>query len=1143
MLYIQTKQPVAKYFYSIALVAAFTGLVVGVAMVAKADEAGWTQADPTYSVNETDTPAPAVCTNQHIVVDRKPNYNYSTPDADLTACVYDMGTWRYAMYRRDVVTWYGGIDYEWSFVASIGQDQKMYRINNISDRYPPAYVPNFKGTVNNSEPVGYGTKLKVYSDVAARLSPQSGSYDFRYEAPDFELRRPNGGWVGVDGVASSSNGKWLAFIAPGVGVMRLDLTTLTVKRIATVLPQVGGYTSVAISDDGQTVAVDANNDMPFTVYAVTEGCGDTTMTDDMSLNTPVVNPCAFRNLDVFMNSKNSRFNRIEQLRFNSDGGELTGYEISYAAASSTPASARWVTLRATGYVPPLQLDYLALGDSYSSGEGDTAINPLTGHKYYLPLTDVDGTNTIPTEKCHVSSRSYPFLLRDSNGIGAERMRSVACSGAVATRDFSETRIYHGQGGRLDALSEDTSNAQVLAYKDAGITSFIPGRIQQLEFADKYKPKTITLTAGGNDVGFGDKILACLSILSNCRYAYTDSGRADLGNQVRGMYPKLKDLYHKTKDSSPEAKIYVLGYPQFVSADNEICGALNVQLKQPVRAMIRESVTYLNKVIKAAAESEGVMYINVENALGNHILCGSEKPYVTGLALTGKLRDFGLNLGFSEIQETFHPNSEGNKMLAQAFQNQLDHKDLLSFSHCENNRPTCPDSSITEPQPTSYFSEAMGFATVKNVHEERMTASDVVKKGVEIGIKVGSWLLAPGSPLHFVALSDPLDLGTATTAPDGSLTTQITIPASLPAGYHTLQLHGKTFSGEDVVLTQIIRVEGPEGDIDEDNIPDNTDPCLFIPAAGVDADFDDIDDGCDPEISEAAAYRVRNGDVAKGETANFIYIERNIHATSVTGISDDSDPDNDGWAIVATSTKDEPANGSGNAGTPAHFWIEQRTVPATDPTLPSATQYIPHVSVRTPNFGCVQFTPKSLAKVVEGKKRPLKKEVANAATCRSESPEADTDNDGNPDNTQPLYRARNGDTAKGEDPTSLYLERSRAGAEVQLGISDYAPVMPGDNSLTGVGDSNVGGVPRLQPWNLLARSQGDGTKGVFKKLVMVNGEPVILIEKATKAATAKKPAMTSCIALQPNTVNVIRQRNQADRKLVRVEMVGGMSCDE
>ena len=79
------------------------------------------------------------------------------------------------------------------------------------------------------------------------------------------------------------------------------------------------------------------------------------------------------------------------------------------------------------------IEYLALGDSYSSGEGDIGTK-ADGTNFYLPLTDAT-PNT-----CHISSRSYPFLLRDNWGIPSDQMYSVACSGAQVVFEIGRANV-------------------------------------------------------------------------------------------------------------------------------------------------------------------------------------------------------------------------------------------------------------------------------------------------------------------------------------------------------------------------------------------------------------------------------------------------------------------------------------------------------------------------------------------------------------------------------------------------------------------------------------------------------------------------------------------------------------------------------
>ena len=78
------------------------------------------------------------------------------------------------------------------------------------------------------------------------------------------------------------------------------------------------------------------------------------------------------------------------------------------------------------------------------------------------------------------------------------MKSVACSGAQVLPDFNgRVDNYYGQSRRLinDSDIDDT--------RQKSLISFIPGYIPQLEFVKRYKPKLVTFTGGGNDVGFAE----------------------------------------------------------------------------------------------------------------------------------------------------------------------------------------------------------------------------------------------------------------------------------------------------------------------------------------------------------------------------------------------------------------------------------------------------------------------------------------------------------------------------------------------------------------------------------------------------------------------------------------------------------------
>lgn len=190
--------------------------------------------------------------------------------------------------------------------------------------------------------------------------------------------------------------------------------------------------------------------------------------------------------------------------------------------------------------------YLALGDSFSSGEGDTDKNPATGRKYYRQWTDVkeDKAKGAPKEKCHVSTRSYPYKLANWMGLGSgpsAAWASVACSGAtVYDMNWDNSGGYEGQDSPLGRLHgyDNKGTLQKMALNE-----MIPGRVKQIEFVKKYQPKVITLTAGGNDVDFGGKIRSCVDPRERrdtCDWAKKDMDT--LGSQIKGQFDRLVGLY-------------------------------------------------------------------------------------------------------------------------------------------------------------------------------------------------------------------------------------------------------------------------------------------------------------------------------------------------------------------------------------------------------------------------------------------------------------------------------------------------------------------------------------------------------------------------------------------------------------------------
>jgi hypothetical protein len=525
------------------------------------------------------------------------------------------------------------------------------------------------------------------------------------------------------------------------------------------------------------------------------------------------------------------------------------------------------------------IKYLALGDSYSSGEGDTEKNKSINQKYYTPDTDRSGdaSNGIPREKCHVSTRSYPYLLASSMTLGRGESRqwgTVACSGATIYDANQNNKSgyegqYSGEGnpglGRLHGLSNKST------LQAAALNEMVPGQKKQIEFIEKYKPKAITLTMGGNDVGFGDKISSCAGGTGTCDWA--DSKKSTLGSQIKNQFDNLVDLYTELKNAgNSDMKIYVVGYPQFITdAEPASCGGNIGFVNLEEREMIVQATDYMNEVIEAASNKVGVKYIDISDALNGGKLCEEGQKYVTGVTGIGEWNG-------NELQESYHPNDYGHIKITQKIKSRVNNESLLTYSQY----PSSGNGAIVAPSSTNFNNGPASSVNTTMIADNRPT------KGSTHIISVLPQTLKPSSLVHVEVHSDPIDLGDFTVEADGSLSDDITIPSTLPVGYHTLYITGQSYSNESMEVTQTILVTGTSiTDLDDNGIPDSQQPCgAFLQASNQDVDFDGIDDACDSQITEPILYAARNGDESVGEDPDKLYLFRNVRANSITGITGD-----------------------------------------------------------------------------------------------------------------------------------------------------------------------------------------------------------------------------------------------------------------
>ncbi|MEU6016347.1 SGNH/GDSL hydrolase family protein [Streptomyces sp. NPDC047515] len=198
--------------------------------------------------------------------------------------------------------------------------------------------------------------------------------------------------------------------------------------------------------------------------------------------------------------------------------------------------------------------YVALGDSYSSGVGA-------------------GSYLSDSGDCRRSTNAYPYLWAAANSPSS--FAFVACSGATTSSVVSS---------QLGALNSSTG--------------------------------LVSVTAGGNDVGFADVMQACvLSSEATCL-----SSVSSAVSQIQNSLPSgLSSLYGSIRSRAPQAHVVVLGYPRFY----ELSGSCIAGLSEKERSAINNASDVLNGVIAKQAANAGFTFSSVVDEFTGHELCSGD----------------------------------------------------------------------------------------------------------------------------------------------------------------------------------------------------------------------------------------------------------------------------------------------------------------------------------------------------------------------------------------------------------------------------------------------------------------------------------------------------------------------------------------
>lgn len=572
--------------------------------------------------------------------------------------------------------------------------------------------------------------------------------------------------INAQTLAFSDTGAWLVAETLNGSFVRINLASLEMKAFAPSFGSTGSpallQSRVAISDNGRYAAIANQAAGSFKVYDLSKCSGQPANLEPEN--------CPSYDYRPFIQSQIAGLGSIRHVRFANNG------LISFEAAASSPGSDGIYLLAPAGSIDSL-IDYLGTGDSYTSGEG--AFNYLSG-------TDTDDN------RCHLSVHSYPMLL--TNDLFSSRGgHSVACSGAKINDIGSTSDSYRGQV-RGGAKYRDIEPA----FLDSVMTNFLPGYIAQQRFAAHYQPVTMTVSIGGNDVGFGDILEQCVMIHASrhlsdnvCFDTYED--RMEILRLIDRTVPKWVALYKQLQITSPLTRLYAIGYPS-IAVDNGSCG-VNVWANKSELEFAQEIVVYLNASIKKAANKAGVVYVDIEKALVGHRLCetASYNLAVNGLTAGKDNGAFGIKMFGNE---SYHPNALGHRLIEQAILRQTNNLTLAIPASTGN-----PDAQklLNAPRSGRAINTRLPVSDLTTRLADPNQPIPIYASGADNGLK-------PHTP-YTVHLDGPAgpSVGTITSDENGDIGGSVTLPPSTAPGGYTIDITGPHQTGDPVNITQPIEI--------------------------------------------------------------------------------------------------------------------------------------------------------------------------------------------------------------------------------------------------------------------------------------------------------------------------------------------------
>jgi len=322
---------------------------------------------------------------------------------------------------------------------------------------------------------------------------------------------------------------------------------------------------------------------------------------------------------------------------------------------------------------------VSMGDSFSSGEG--APSP-TGRRY-LAETDNNASDADFRNACHRSREAWSRKAT----LGTSPMTIGArADGSDATMDFHQISCS-------GAVTENirSANPGALGLPDGGQSAGLGQWGERTQIDQGYlnaDTTLVTLTVGGNDIGFKDVLTTCLAVnlVSNvpCKstpmlFGMTLETKTHLAADQ--AVAKIDLVLAQIQQLAPNAKIVILGYPP-IFQDGVSC----VGIGTGDNTWLNEMGVHLNQSVLAAARNRSsaahpVFYADPAKEFAGRNACSSN-PAINGLIAITTTDNRGLpwngdkpvidvpNFTFGVSQQSVHPNYDGTTLYSKTMERAL-----------------------------------------------------------------------------------------------------------------------------------------------------------------------------------------------------------------------------------------------------------------------------------------------------------------------------------------------------------------------------------------------------------------------------------------------------------------------------------------